>query len=77
VNNSCFAAPTGQRGLQLQKTARIARGHEVDVQRSNKLGFAVAQFVSSGGLHQVVDSSGATTDGCLGNFRDRQVGYPS
>ena len=64
----------GERGLELQQTARISRDHYIGLQWADEAGFAVAEFCGGVGLDEIIDSGGTATDGRLGNFEQLRAG---
>ena len=58
----------GKRRLKLEGAAGIAGCDNVGSETRNQLGFAIAEGVSGVGLNEIVDSSGAATDGGFGDL---------
>lgn len=56
-----------ERGPKLEDAAGIAGGDNIRFELGNEFGFAGAKGVGGVGLHEIVDSRGATADG---GFRD-------
>ena len=55
-------------GLELKETAGVAGGDDFGVERSDELGFAVAEGVGGVRLDEIVNAGGAAADGGFGDF---------
>ena len=74
MNDGSVAAKTSQGGLELEKAAGVAGGDDIGVERSDELGFAIAEGVGGVGLDQIVESGGATADGVFWDFSEFELG---
>lgn len=69
------AGGIGERGLELEETAGIAGGNSVGSwgEGGDESGFSSAKLGGSFRLHQIVNASGAATDGRFGNFKQAEA----
>jgi hypothetical protein len=51
MNDRSVTAKTSQGGLELEKAAGVAGGHDIGVERDDEFGFAVAEGVGGVGLY--------------------------